>query len=87
MEFDRLMSEMNTEQEHLNHPYLDRIRELQKKRGNLETQKQAINVQLNMVNIERIELEQKQKDINRLFHELKHELIMMNPRENFARKE
>ena len=78
---------MNSEQEHLNHPYLDRIRELRKQRSNLETQKQAINVQLNQINIERIELEQKQKDVNRLFHDLKHELIVMNPRENFVRKE
>ena len=70
IEFERIMQEMNTEQEHLNHPYLDQIRELRKKRSNLETQKQAINVQLNQINIQRIELEQKQKDVNRLFHDL-----------------
>jgi hypothetical protein len=39
MEFDRVMSEMNTEQTHLNHPYLDRERELAKQREMLETQK------------------------------------------------
>ena len=38
MEFDRLMSEMNTDQTHLN-PYLDRERELAKQRELLETQK------------------------------------------------
>ena len=27
----------------------------------------------------------KRKDINRLFHELKHELIMANPREKYAK--
>lgn len=85
MEFDRLMSEMNTEQTHLNHPYLDRERELAKQRELLETQKQAINIQLNQIKVERLELEQKRKDINRVFHDLKHDLIMLNPRENYAR--
>ena len=87
MEFDRLMSEMNTDQTHLNHPYLDRERELAKQRELLETQKQAINIQLNQIKVERLELEQKRKEINRVFHDLKHDLIMLNPRENFAKQE
>ena len=87
MEFDRLMSEMNTEQTHLNHPYLDRERELAKQREMLETQKQAINIQLNAIKVERLELEQKRKDINRVFHDLKHELIMLNPREQYVKNE
>ena len=85
MEFDRLMSEMNKEQTHLNHPYLDRERELAKQRELLETQKQAINIQLNQIKVERLELEQKRKEINRVFHDLKHDLIMLNPRENYAK--
>ena len=84
VEFDRIMSEMNMEQTMLNHPFLDRERELVKQREMLWTQKEAINIQLNQIKIERTELEQKRKDINRLFHELKHELIMANPREEFA---
>ena len=86
MEFDRLMSEMNTEQTHLDHPYLDRERELAKQRELLETQKQAINIQLNQIKVERLELEQKRKEINRVFHDLKHDLIMLNPRENYAKE-
>ena len=86
MEFDRLMSEMNMEQTHLNHPYLDRERELAKQRELLETQKQAINIQLNQIKVERLELEQKRKEINRVFHDLKHDLIMLNPRENYAKE-
>ena len=86
MEFDRVMSEMNTEQTHLNHPYLDRERELAKSRELLETQKQAINIQLNQIKVERLELEQKRKEINRVFHDLKHDLIMLNPRENYAKE-
>ena len=37
------------------------------------------------IEAERMELEQKRKDINRVFHDLKHELIMLNPRENYAK--
>ena len=85
MEFDRVMSEMNTEQTHLNHPYLDRERELAKQKELLEQQKQAINIQLNAIKVERIDLDQKRKEINRVFHDLKHELIMLNPRENYAK--
>jgi hypothetical protein len=51
----------------------------------LETQKQAINIQLNQIKVERLELEQKRKEINRVFHDLKHDLIMLNPRENYAK--
>ena len=80
------MSEMNTDQTHLNHPYLDRERELAKQRELLETQKQAINIQLNQIKVERLELEQKRKEINRVFHDLKHDLIMLNPRENYAKE-
>lgn len=86
MEFDRLMSEMNTEQTALNHPYLDAERELKKTRELLETQKQAINIQIQANKVQRLELEQKRKDINRLFHELKHELVMANPREKYAKE-
>ena len=85
MEFDHIMSEMNTEQTHLNHPYLDRERELAKQKELLEQQKQAINIQLNAIKLERLDLEQKRKDINRVFHDLKHDLIMLNPRENYAK--
>ena len=85
MEFDRLMSEMNIEQTHINHPWLDRERELAKQKELLEQQKQAINIQLNAIKVERLDLEQKRKDVNRVFHELKHELIMLNPRESYAK--
>lgn len=83
VEFERIMSEMNIEQTHLNHPYLDRERELARQKGMLEQQKKAIDIQLNVIKLERLDLEQKRKDINRVFHEIKHEFIMMNPKEKF----
>lgn len=86
IEFDRIMSDMNAEQTHMNHPYLDRERELEKQRELLATQKKAIDIQLHTIKMERIGLQQKRKDINRVFYDLKHELIMMNPRENLCAK-
>ena len=87
VEFDRVMSTMNQEQTELNHPYLDRYRELAKHRENLMMQMDAIKIQLKGIAVERLELEQKRKNINRLFHELKHELILANPREGYAKKD
>lgn len=87
IEFDRVMSTMNEEQTRLNHPLLDRDRELARQRENLLIQMEAIKIQLKSIAIERLELEQKRKDTNRLFHELKHELIMANPLEGYAKKE
>lgn len=87
MEFDRLMAEINDEQARCNHPYLDREMELLKKRELLMQQKSAINIQLNAINVERVDLEQKRKDINRVFHDVKHELIMLNPREQYAKND
>ena len=81
-EFDCMMQAMNEEQMHLNHPYLDRDRELAKQRELLMQQMDAIKIQLKAIRVERIDLEQKRKDINRMFHDLKHELIMANPKVN-----
>ena len=84
MEFERMMNEMNTVQTNLNHPSLDRERELLKQRQLLMQQKSAINIQLDAIKVERLDLEQKRKDINRLFHDLKHELIMLNPIDGYG---
>lgn len=85
IQFDRVMSEMNEEQAQINHPYIDRLRELAKKRELLMQQKEAINIQLAAIKVERIDIEQKQKELNRVFHDIKHELIMLNPREGYAK--
>ena len=61
MEFDRIMSDMNNEQTHLNHPYLDRERELAKQRELLAQQKKAIDIQLQAIKVECLDLQQKRK--------------------------
>ena len=86
-EFDMIMHDMNTVQTELNHPYADRERELLKQIDLLNAQRNAIFVQIDTIQIQRRENEQKRKDINRVFHELKHQLIGLNPRDGFPKKE
>lgn len=87
VEFDRMMNEMNAVQEHMNHPYLDELRDLSLKRERIETEILGLKIKLSENKSERIMIEQQLKDINRAFHDLKHELIVMNPKEGFAKEE
>ena len=85
IEFERIMSEMNAEQTHMNHPYLDRDREIAVQREQIKVQIQALHTQDSALKLEKLELEAKRKEINRVFHDLKHELIMLNPAEKFVK--
>lgn len=87
VEFDRVMNAMNVEQEHMNHPYLDELRNLSLKRERIETEILGLKIKLSENKRKRIMIEQQLKDINRAFHDLKHELITMNPKEGFAKDE
>ena len=85
VEFETIMQTMNHEQELLNHPYIDRKAWIVKQRELLNIQKQAINQQLSAYSLEYQDIEAKQKEINRAFHAVKHEFIVMNPRERFIK--
>lgn len=80
IEFDERMHAINNQQSIENHPYLDRLRELNKQKTLIETQMQGLKVQLNAIKVERLDIEQKRKNINRVYHQLKHELIELNPK-------
>lgn len=69
----------------LNHPINDRKMQICKQRELLNIQKQAINQQLSALSAEQQDIELHQKGINRLFHELKHEMIMLNPRDGYGK--
>ena len=85
VQFEQIMIAINEEQAQLNHPYDDRYYELTKERELLESQQKDIIIQLHKNRIMRIELEQEKKEINRAFHQLKHEFIELNPRDNFIK--
>ena len=85
IEFERIMSEMNAEQTHMNHPYLDRDREIAMQREQIKVQIQALHIQGSALRMEQLELEAKRKEMNRVFHDLKLEFIMLNPAEKFVK--
>ena len=84
MEFDHVMAEINEAQGRMNRPYLDREFELAKRMELLKQQKQAINIQMAAIKVERVDMQQRQKEINRVFHDVKHSLIMKNPRGKYG---
>lgn len=79
-EFDSLMNEINIQQTIENHPFLDRINEIKKKRHMIETQRSALNIQLDALKIEILDIEQEQRECNRRFHALKARLNELNPK-------
>lgn len=80
VEFDELMHAINNQQSIENHPYLDRLREINKQKALIGVQIDALKQQKKALTVEAIDIEQKQKDQNRFFHQLKHELIEQNPK-------
>ena len=80
VEYDNLMNEIRRSQEIANHPHLDRLRELDMQRTLIMQQGQALRVQLSTIKVERLEIERKRKDTNRMYHALKHELTDLNPK-------
>ena len=85
VEFETIMSEMNNEQSLLNHPYIDRKMEIIKKRELLMIQLNSVKSQLAALSVEYQDIEAKQKEINRAYHAVKHEFILLNPRERFIK--
>ena len=87
MEFERIMNEMNAVQGNMNHPFIDRDDVLMRKLGEMELQRLQLITEMQKLKAERLENDRKRREINRVFHELKHNLIVLNPREDFIRKE
>ena len=85
VEFETIMSEMNNEQSLLNHPYIDRKMEIIKKRELLMIQLNSVKSQLSALSAEYQDIEIKMKEINRAYHAVKHEFIVLNPRERFIK--
>ena len=87
IEFERMMQDINAEQTHLNHPYLDRQRELVRQKKLLKLQMTAICTQLDAIKLEYLDVEQKRKDINRQFYDLKHDLFQKYPADSWKKEE
>lgn len=87
IEFDNVMSEMNVEQSRMVHPLIDKDIELIKKQSRLQEQISELKIEIEVIKRAKLDVESQKKEINRAFHELKHELIKLNPRERFVNVE
>lgn len=86
-EFDRIMNEIDTDHSHLCRPLVDQDDGLLAQMLQLETRKRAIDIEINAVKAERLEVERERRVINRMFHDLKHELIMLNPIDGYPKRD
>lgn len=80
IEFDSVYHDINMEQSRLNHPYDDKIRDLNFQKSLVESQIQALRCNIDKIRMERNRLEQGKKEINRAYFELKHEWLQLNPK-------
>ena len=87
IEFDDVMSEMNVEQSRMVHPLIDKEIELIKKQSRLQEKISEMKIEIEVIKRAKLDVESQKKEINRAFHELKHELIKLNPRERFLNVE
>ena len=78
-EFQRIMREMNDEQTMLNHPFVDREMSIMSEKLQINAYIQELHCKIAALNLELQKVMREKKQINRLFHELKHDLIMSNP--------
>ena len=85
IEFERLMSELQEENTKKITPYNDRINAINHDLLLADKKLHELHAHMDKMRLERMEVEQDAKDINRIFHQLKHQLIMRNPREKFIK--
>ena len=65
------------------HPLIDKDIELIKKQSRLQEKISEMKIEIEVIKRAKLDVESQKKEINRAFHELKHELIKLNPRERF----
>lgn len=84
-EFDAMMAEINDAQAKDLLPLEDRIEELNHKKTILQMQIRTLQLQMDAMKIDRLQVEQKRKEVNLAYHEVKNELVKLNPKEKFIK--
>lgn len=87
IEFDKVMEQINFDQRQLVQPFAEKELELLNQRTLLQQQMNAIRIQIDAIDMQKRTVVAQHKDINRVFHEIKHEFIMLNPKEKFINPE
>ena len=81
------MKKLNNEQTLVNHPWIDAKKEVEKKKALVKIQLSSLHSQLQALRAEWLEIDQQQKDFNRICHDIKHEMIELNPKGGWDKEE
>ena len=84
-EFDYQMKLWSGEQGAASRPILDAQMEINRKRLEIKAEIATLNARFNLLGAQWHELEQKRKDINRRYHEIKHQFVLEHPKEETQR--
>lgn len=79
-EFDDFMNRLNTEQTIINHPWIDAKKEIEKKKALIKVQFASLQASMSALRAEWLDIDMKQKEFNRICHDIKHEMIELNPK-------
>lgn len=81
------MEQINFDQRRIVKPFDDKELELRNQCTLLYQQMKAIRIQIDAIDMQKRTVVAQHKEINRVFHEIKHEFIALNPKEKFINPE
>lgn len=87
IEFERLMAELQDANAQAAHPHLDTIASYNKELLLMDMELHELHAKMDQLKVKRMYVEKDLKETNRFFHDLKHQLVMLNPREKFVKQE
>ena len=74
------MSQLNEVQSNDNIPFNKQKAEIRKQRDMIRLQMQNLRQQDQLLKMQYMEIEDRQRDNNRVYYALKHEMLMLNPK-------
>lgn len=79
-EFDTWISQLNEVQSNDNIPFNKQKAEIRKQRDMIRLQMQNLRQQDHLLKMQYMEIEDRQRDNNRVYYTLKHEMLTLNPK-------
>ena len=84
-QFDDYMCRLDNLQSIKNRPFKDELAKLQRQRQALKIRHLDILQKMEQIGMNIQIIQETQKEMNRAFHDLKHETIVLNPRDRFIK--
>ena len=85
-EFDSYMNQLNDEQTAAVRPIIDEVNSIIQQREVIEIEILALRQRQSALKMKLLKAEERRKETNRIFHDLKHEMHVLNPRESFTKE-